>query len=631
MPTFDDWSAQLRLADFDRLVDGVRQWVESSPPWPPFDRARAVWVRIAPRVEQLRIDLDRVLVVGVVGGTGTGKSTLLNALVGQRICPAGDIVRPTTRRPVVLTQPNLDMSFLRLDDCQPEVHRLPDAPLLSQMVLVDCPDPDTQSRHNGDLPSDDSQPTVEADGNLDLLRRILPHCDVLVCTGTAQKYKTHAVLDELLRNAPGRQIVFVQTHKAIDADITADWQRHLQSHGFTVPHTFRIDSEEALDRLQAHRPAPAEFSALVDFLRTELAERGRHRILRTNALDLLSWFLAEAQREADTFVPALAKLEQAVADERNRLLTQVKSKLHEQIGDHRGVWRARLLREVTLRWGGGAFASFLRLFNSARSLLPFLPALRARGLGPMLVTGGIGAGQALARQIRERWSDGSWIDAAELGLNAGDLAQSQSVLEGFAREARIAEENKTVRNSSAETADLLMAAAKQFETQVDAEIGSAIERRVAGKAGVFIHGVLELLFIALPALLLWRLAKNFFYEHLWVEPSRPLLGFDFLLQSALWIVVWGLLLRGLLAWRLQRGLKRDLSALVDRLNPATALGPLFDEFIAPAQAIRQHLDKLATRRGDIDRLQTELEAGASWQLGRLRTESLLTTAANERK
>ena len=252
-------------------------------------------------------------------------------------------VRPTTRRPVVLTQPDLDMSFLRLDDCQPEVHRLADVPLLSQMVLVDCPDPDTQSRQEDGAPTDEMLPSAEANGNLDLLRRILPHCDVLVCTGTAQKYKTHAVLDELLRNAPGRQIVFVQTHKAVDADITADWQRHLQSHGFTVPHTFRIDSEEALDRLQAHRPAPPEFSALVDFLRTELAERGRHRILRTNALDLLSWFLAEAQREADTFVPALTKLEQAVAAERNRLLTQVKSKLHEQIGNHRGVWRARLL------------------------------------------------------------------------------------------------------------------------------------------------------------------------------------------------------------------------------------------------------------------------------------------------
>ena len=155
---------------------------------------------------------------------------------------------------------------------------------------------------------------------------------------------------------------------------------------------------------------------------------------------------------------------------------------------------------------------------------------------------------------------------------------------------------------------------------------------MAGKAGVFIHGVLELLFIALPALLLWRLAKNFFYEHLWVESSRPLLGFDFLLQSALWIVVWGLLLRGLLAWRLQRGLKRDLSALDRSLESRHRIGPAVrrihragpGDSTASRQtchAARRHRS-LANRTGS---------GHDSWQLGRLRTEPLLTTAANERK
>src|SRR5204863_13142 len=121
--------------------------------------------------------------------------------------------------------------------------------------------------------------------NLDLLRRILPHCDVIVCTGTAQKYKTQAVNDVLLEFAPGRQVVFVQTHAGLDADITGDWQLQLESEGFSVPRMFCLDSETALARLGENRPLPAEFSDLVDFLNVQLAGRAGHRILRANALD----------------------------------------------------------------------------------------------------------------------------------------------------------------------------------------------------------------------------------------------------------------------------------------------------------------------------------------------------------
>ncbi|HEY2880924.1 MAG TPA: dynamin family protein, partial [Pirellulales bacterium] len=576
MPYSDDWSSQIHLAEFDRLVDADCHWVTSAPTWPPFDRSRALWRRISPRVEQLRIDLDRVLVIGVVGGTGTGKSTLLNALVGRRVCLAGDVIRPTTINPVILAHPETDISFLHLDDCRPEIHRVADARLLAQMILVDCPDPDTQTRRpDANLPEQQGS-IVGPEGNLDVLRRVLPHCDVLLCTGTAQKYKTQAVAEELLRYAPGRQIVFVQTHGSLDADITADWQCHLEQQGFRVPKTFRIDSEEALRRTQERRPPPPEFCELVDFLQLELAERGRFRILRANALDLLDWFLAESQREINSRLPALAQLENAVATEQLSRFKQLQANLRDQLGNHRGVWRARLLREVTLRWGNGPFAAFLRLFSSARLWLPFLPALRGKGLGPMLVTGGIGAGQAIVRQVRESWNDASWPGAGELGINAGDFAQSHSVLSGFAREAGTLSDNAGVElDTSRRAADSLNAVAGELYSHVDAEINSAIQRRAAGKAGWLFHGVLEILFIALPALLLWRLAKNFFYEHLWLDPARPLLGFDFLFQSALWVVLWGFVLRGLLAWRLQRGLKRDLSAIIDQLTPGTVFGSLF--------------------------------------------------------
>jgi hypothetical protein len=128
-----------------------------------------------------------------------------------------------------------------------------------------------------------------------------------------------------------------------------------------------------------------------------------------------------------------------------------------------------------------------------------------------------------------------------------------------------------------------------------------------------------MLFIALPAVLLWRLAKNFFYEHLWLEPSGPLLGLDFLVQSALWITVWGLVLRGLLAWQLQRGLKRELNRLVGQLTPDVALGSLFEEFATPASVIHTHVERLNASKKDVDRLRQELESAGPWKLGRLNT------------
>jgi hypothetical protein len=290
----DDWSDQCLLADFERLVDEVRRWQETAPAWPVFDRARALWARTSPRLQQLRPDLDRVLVVGVLGGTGTGKSTLLNALVENRVCEAGDARRPTTRQPVILAHRDFERPLPELDGCQVEVRRLA-VPLLKQMILVDCPDPDTQSRDAAGQPADDEN------HNLEVLRRILPHCDVLLFVGTAQKYKTQAVTEELLRHTAGRGIVFVQTHAAVDADITADWQRHMTAQGFPEPQVFRLDSEEALVSSDEQRPPPPGFAKLVDFLRAEFSQRGKRLSVQGPKVVLLDSVLA---RHLPGFGPA---------------------------------------------------------------------------------------------------------------------------------------------------------------------------------------------------------------------------------------------------------------------------------------------------------------------------------------
>jgi len=634
MSLSDDWSSQSRLAEFDLLVSGVRRWVETAPAWPALDRARALWTRISPQLEQLRINLDRVLIVGVVGGTGTGKSTLLNALVGQRICPAGDKYRPTTLQPLVLVHPEVDPSVLKLDECRHEVHQLA-VPMLEQMILVDCPDPDTQSRNglDSDVPDSTGPLSTSANDqtsngehpahenrNLEMLRRVLPKCDVLLCISTAEKYKTQAVAEELLRHAPGRQVVFIQTHAAENADITADWQRYLESQGFHVPRMFYLDSVNALNSLEHNHPLPPQFTRLVDFLNTEMAGRARHRILRVNALDLLAWFLDQVHRDMERSLPALTILQKAIHTERDRLFDGVRRRIDDQLQGHQGIWRARLLREVTLRWNWGPFAALLRLLGSAWSWLGFVPALRARGLGPMLVLGGFAAGKATADRIRQSKVEENLLAAADLGISPGDLAQSHTVLAGYARDAGMETRVAAIGPASEAVRELsLSAAAQRLYEQIDVEISSAIEQRTSRRAGAVFHGFLELLFLTLPAVLLWRLAKNFFYEHLWLNSSQPPLGLDFLAQSAFWILLWGLLLRGILAWRLQRGLRRDLRMLVGQLTPESTLGPLFDEFAATAAAILQHTAGLAWWCQEVDRFHHDLESAGPWQLGRLQS------------
>src|SRR4051812_22902811 len=187
------WEEEWLLSEFDRLMSRTAEWARDAPRWPPFEQAAALIERFRPRLKDLHLTLDRVLVVGFLGGTGTGKSTVLNALVGRRVSEAGK-ARPTTCQPVIVCHPDVDTTFLRIDafspEAEPKVVRLP-LPMLERMILIDCPDPDTQDLG---VPVDHR--------NLEVLRLVLPRCDVMVHTGTAEKYKTNAVAKELVRHAP---------------------------------------------------------------------------------------------------------------------------------------------------------------------------------------------------------------------------------------------------------------------------------------------------------------------------------------------------------------------------------------------------------------------------------------------
>ncbi|QEH31909.1 hypothetical protein OJF2_03760 [Aquisphaera giovannonii] len=609
-PTAPDWEKEHLLAGFDRLHARLVAWARNAPAWPPFEAAAGLVARLEPRLKAPEIDLDRALVVGFLGGSGTGKSTLFNALLGRPVSRAGKEYRPMTRRAVVACHPSVDPGFLGLDAIDMEIHRL-NIPMLQQMILVDCPDPDTQDPEDG------------AGGvkHLDILRTVLPHCDVLVHTVTSQKYKSHVVGQELVKNAPGRQILYVQTHARIDEDNRRDLRAYLDGLGLDVPEVFRVDAAEALSHQERGEPVDAEFARLRDLLEHELASRARHRIRRANLLGLYDWLLATIRGPIDAGLAAVGRLESSMDADRAALLAKVRTRMTERVDANRRLWRSRVLRALTQSWGSGPLAGLLGLWSAGGALVRSLILLRARTPVQALMAGGFALSQLAGEKWRERQAAGAWAAEADLGLTEADVARVRSILRGHLADAGIEPPGEgkggAVASPAASPRDLsaqqLAEVALAAYQKLDAEAGAIVERRVATRASRPVHALFELAFCLLPAYLAFHMARNFFYEHLWNK--APLLGFDFLFQAAMWCLIWGVLLGFLLLYLLNQGLARELKEAVVRLSPADLFEPLYADSAAACASIRGHAAGLDSIARDLGQLRAAVGGAGVLDLG----------------
>ena len=272
------------LAEVDALSEALGQWADESPPWHPARTCTALVRRLLERVRLIRLRLESPLVIATMGGTGVGKSALINALAGDEVAKT-DRSRPTTRRPTLICRPGMTPDLLGIDaNSVAVVHR--DLPALAHLVLVDCPDPDT------------TEATDAPDTNLARLRHILPHCDVLLVATTQQKYRSARVADELAAAAAGARLVFVQTHADTDQDIRDDWRGVLEPH-YAPGHIYFVDSLAALADGQNGLEPRGEFAGLIDLLTRQLAGAAAARIRRANLLDLVEETLQACRQRLD--------------------------------------------------------------------------------------------------------------------------------------------------------------------------------------------------------------------------------------------------------------------------------------------------------------------------------------------
>ncbi len=177
-------------------------------------------------------DPDAPLLAVVGGSTGSGKSTLVNSLVGQSLSPSG-VLRPTTRAPILLHHPD-DEQWFATERILPKLTRQREnsrnisaitsaTDLLETLQLAPAK---SLAPGLGLLDSPDIDSIEEA--NRDLAYQLLAAADLWVFVTTAARY-ADAIPWDLLKEAADRGACVAVVLDRVPAKAVKDIQTHLGS------------------------------------------------------------------------------------------------------------------------------------------------------------------------------------------------------------------------------------------------------------------------------------------------------------------------------------------------------------------------------------------------------------------
>jgi len=569
------------LAQADELVARLRRFADPPAAWQPIARGQAVVRRLLERVDTLRARLQAPLVVATFGGTGTGKSALVNALVGQE-CSASGRQRPTTTRPVLLAHPETDLSRVGLPLESFEIKTVP-SEMLRELLILDCPDPDTSEAET-------------AGSNLAMLHSLLPWCDVLLYVSTQQKYRSARVTDELLQAATGCRLLFVQTNADLDSDIREDWRRHLAPL-YQVPEIFLVDSLAALKSQQRGEPPVGDFQRLRELLRQELAAGRRAQIRRANLLDLVGSTVARCQHYTSDKLAALDQLERNLAEQESRQIERMSTRLRDELLESRQLWERRLLHEVVTRWSLTPFSAVLRIYNSLGTLLASAGFFRARGTVQLAVLGALQGVRWLQAKQEEAAGEHRLQRLSSLGLDESLLRETQLVVSGFARDAGF----------DADVCPLgdlrpLQEEASRVEGRFLDDATALIDKTIADLTHRQTRSMVRWVYEALLGLMLlyvlgWP-AYSFFIAH----PLRgqPLVPSDFYIHGLVFTTIWSALLVMVFISRLRSGLVERVTDLARQLAHQRLGRSLFPKLEDASRDARRRREELAALASQIE-------------------------------
>ncbi|MFK7852606.1 MAG: GTPase [Granulosicoccus sp.] len=242
--------SDLPAAQRHALEAWAEQAIEAG--WLPSDSCNSLKHSTVSAPQDLFKEEQRPLVAGLFGGTGVGKSTLLNRLAGEPVARAS-AERPTSRDITLyvhrsISVDNLPDSF-PMERMRTSLHNNEH---YKQVLFIDMPDFDS----------------VEA-SNRDLVDLWLPHLDVVIYVVSPERYRDDQGWRLLLRHAHEHAWLFVMNHwDRAEAEQLDDFKQQLGAAGLREPMIFRTDSSQQKD---AHS-IPAHDLQSTDITRSSAAD-----------------------------------------------------------------------------------------------------------------------------------------------------------------------------------------------------------------------------------------------------------------------------------------------------------------------------------------------------------------------
>jgi GTPase SAR1 family protein len=332
--------------DILSVVQGLETLAAYEGPWRPLHDEAAL---LRERVRELRereARLDDLLVIALVGGSGVGKSTLLNAIAGDQLAETSEF-RPCTSVPTVYHPPGAEVGLSQW--------RSVSGSALEHLVIIDTPDSDTIVR--------DHRRSVQD---------ALAQSDLLIMCASAEKYLDEATWS-LLRPLQGeRTVVCVETKARGGGGLVREhWLGRLSDQGFAVADYFRVNALQTLDRKLAGRDEPdgdeLDWPRFEAFLQHELGRERILRIKRSNALGLLRKTVARVRDRVESRVPELEALDGRLAETDALVTRGAFDALARRLFAEPHLWMHAQSHEVSVR-AKGVVGGFYRIIDGLRSL-----------------------------------------------------------------------------------------------------------------------------------------------------------------------------------------------------------------------------------------------------------------------